>query len=422
MAAPTFFKLGTGQPAFSVETPIRAFEPARPYPQNPSAIVYRTRFMQLRAYYSRPVANTPHPNLPQVYFADDVDFQDRTSGLIEWTRVYLTLPDQWSDYESYPYAYPGYYATPNVPGRPPIVRTTTARLVQDYTLVGALPTYSTNVVNGDDLGSASWAAGDMTKASNVASIPACAGGANYAAKLTPNATNAFHFISNNSNLSVGPASASVFVKSAGYSQAEVQLYSTGTFANVAVDLNTGLMLSGNTENATVAAIGDGWWRIGVGSASVNANAGIRVCVANNGTTTFLGDGTNAVYAWRAQVAPTFALPHATIPPSGASSANANYPCATPGDIPTTIASVFAYGVIITGPSYGQSIGFLSDTVVSNTNVNQISASIPSLTNYKANVTADAANSNSYALEATDSTLGLYQGSMWVRQRRLVKAR
>lgn len=424
MADSMFFKRSASQPAFSVETPIRAFEPARPYPQNPSAIVYRTRFIQLRAYYTRPVANTPHPNLPQVYFADDVDFQDRTSGMIEWTRVYLTLPDTWSDYESYPYPYPGYYPTPNVTGRPPMVRTTTARLLQEYVIVGTLPNYVNNVASGDNLGTSQWADLDLTKVPNATTIPVCAGGGNYAAFLRPNVTNGYHYISNNSNAPLGPMSASVFLKAGGYTQAEVQVRGVSAFANVSVDLSTGQMIGGNVENATFAAIGDGWWRAGVGISNAPANSSITILVVNNRENQFLGDGTNGIYAWRAQVSPTFELPHATVAPSGLSSTNAAYPIPTPAEVPVSIATQFAYGVVITGPSAGQTIGqsYLSDQIVSNTNVVQVSASIPSLTNYKANVASDTSNTNSYSLEATDSTMSLYQGSIWVRQRRLVKAR
>ncbi len=418
-----FFNTSPTQPAFYSEVCIRAFEPVFPYPQNPLAIVYRARFMQLRAYYTRPVVNTPHPNLPQVYFADDTDFQDRLNGVIEWTRVYLTLPPPWSDYESYPYAYPGYYSTANIPGRPPMVRTTTARLLQEYALVGALPNYANNIANGDDPGGASWTSTSLTHSPNVANIPACAGGLNIAPALIPDVASSSHWTSQSGTVAAGQITAAIFVKKAGYSRVELQVDDGGSgFANYAVDLETGVRLSGNYSNASISAIGEGWWRVTVTSSNSASNPTLKLFVLdNNSNATFAGDGISAIYAWRGQLVPG-SVPHATIAPSGSAIGNANYPLATPGDIPGTIANVFTYGVVITGPSLGQSLGFLSDVIVSNTNVNQVSASIPSLTNYKAQATADAANANSYSLEATDATIGLYQGSIWTRQRRQVKSR
>ncbi len=418
-----FFNTAPTQPAFSAEVCIRAFEPVYPYPQNPLAIVYRARFMQLRAYYTRPAVNTPHPNLPQVYFADDTDFQDRLNGVIEWTRIYLTLPPTWSDYESYPYPYPGYYATSNAPGRPPQVRTTTARLLQEYALVGALPNYSTNISNGDDPGGAGWTPSGLTYNANSIAIPSCAGGTVVAPKLRPNVASGSHSVSQAGTISAGAITGAIFVKPAGYNHVQLLVDDSGLgTADCTVDLSTGILVSGNYSNASVSAIGEGWWRVAVTSNTSAANPTLRLFVLDeNYSSSFAGDGTSAIYAWRGQLTPG-SVPHATIAPNGTAIGTANYPLATPGEIPGTIASQFAYGIVITGPSLGQSIGFLSDTIVSNTNVNQVSASIPSLTNYKANATADAANANSYSLEATDATIGLYQGSIWTRQRRQVKSR
>lgn len=421
-----FFNTAPTQPAFAEEVCIRAFEPVFPYPQNPLAIVYRARFMQLRAYYTRPAVNTPHPNLPQVYFADDTDFQDRLNGMIEWTRIYLTLPPTWSDYESYPYAYPGYYATSNVPGRPPMVRTTTARLLQEYALVGTLPNFSDLLTNYDDFNNADWSKTGGTTTPNATNIPACAGGTNTAALFVENNSGGSHYVGQASNGNYAVMSAGVLVKAAGRTVVKAVIDAgTGLSANdLTVDLQTGIVLRNNTSNYSVSAMGDGWWRISITTPSSGPSSPQLSVVAcdSNGNSSYTGDGRGAFYAWRGQLVSGSIIPHATVPPSGSAIGNANYPLATPGDIPGTIANIFTYGVVITGPSLGQSLGFLSDVIVSNTNVNQVSASIPSLTNYKAQATADAANANSYSLEATDATIGLYQGSIWTRQRRQVKSR
>lgn len=49
-------------------------------------------------------------------------------------------------------------------------------------------------------------------------------------------------------------------------------------------------------------------------------------------------------------------------------------------------------------------------------------SSPTLTAYKALVTTDAADPTSYSIEAHDSILEPYQGNIWRRTRRLIKAR
>jgi hypothetical protein len=403
-----FFKTAPNQPAFSVETPIRSFEPTRPYPQNPSAIIYRTRFMQLRAYYTKPTPNTPHPNLPQVYFADDVDFQDRTSGLMEWTRIYSTLPDSWTDFESYAYNFPGYQAGIGL-NRQPITKTITSRLTEDYFLVGTLTNYATNIAGGDDVGGGVWNMNRMTAASNSTNVPACAGGGLFGAKLAPVAVAGTHDVSQNSNATTGAMTADVFVKVAGLTKVDLQIDDGGSgFANVAVDLNTGIAYGGNYANASVAAVGDGWWRINVGVATANANAAFRMLVLdNNGNSNYTGDGTNGVYAWRAQMVPGSSVPYPTIPPTTTVDGN-SYPISNPGIIPVKFGQQYLYNWNNTVAAY---LG---------------SGSTPNYNTYIAWVNADQAatsnGANSYSIEAIDSVLNLWNGSVWSRQRRFVKAR
>lgn len=407
MAAETFFKRADNQPAFSVETPIRAFEPTRPYPQNPSAIIYRVRFMQLRAYYQRPTANTPHPNLPQVYFADDTDFQDRMAGMIEWTRIYSTLPASWTDYESYAYNFPGFVFGTGPLNRQPITKTVTAKLTEDYFLIGALPNYSTNVANGDDLANGSWVAVAMTQTANAAAIPAAAGSSVVAAKLTPTAVPGTHSVSQASSIAtVGSKVADVFVKGAGYTRAELQIDDGGAgFANVTVDLDTGLIQSGNYANAAVAAIGEGWWRINLGVTTSNASAAMKLLVLSPNSSSYTGDGSSGIYAWRAQMTPGATYPHATIAPV-LTADGVNYPINTAGEIPTKFGQQYLYSWTNVVTAY------LATT------------SNPTYNAYQALVATDQsnANANRYSIEATDSTLNLWTGSVWNRERRFVKAR
>jgi hypothetical protein len=408
MSADFYFKTGPNQPAFSVETPVRAFEPTRPYPQNPSAIIYRTRFIQLRAYYVRPTANTPHPNLPQVYFADDVDFQDRTSGLVEWTRIYATLPDSWTDFESYAYNFPGYQAGIGL-NRQPITKTITSRLTEDYFIVGTLTNFSNLLVNYDDMANISWQVFGATTSANQTSIPICAGGTVTAAKITESSSNARHMIYQNDATNYATKSGACFVKAAERTVAKVCIYEANYYRNdVVVDLNTGLVLSSNAKSVSVAAIDGGWWRIGVTSnyTANYANLMIMSC-DSNGNDYYQGDGTSGIYAWRGQLVTGTVIPAATVPPTTTVDGN-SYPIANPGIIPVKFGQQYLYNWNNTVAAY---LG---------------SGSTPNYNTYSAWVTADQAatsnGANSYSIEATDSVLNLWNGSMWSRQRRFVKAR
>jgi hypothetical protein len=400
-----FFKTAPGQPAFSEEVCTQAFEPTRPYPQNPSAIIYRARFKQLRAYYTKPTPNTPHPNLPQVYFVDDVDFQDRMAGLIEWTRIYSTLPTSWNDFASDAYTFPGLSGI-----RVPVAKTVTQKIIQDYFLVGTLPTFDNLLSSYDNFAAAAWNANGVTVSANVANVPACAGGSNVAAQLVDNGAT-FHFVVQGSGATAAKPVAA-FVKNGNANVARIAMVAAGAanldLAYATVDLRTGLVIANANAVGQVAAIGDGWWRIGlenvVGS-QTNAGLALAIC-DDNGNTSYAATG-RTLYAWRGMVPNVgTTIPHATVAPVLTPDA-ANYPVPNADNIPVKFGLQYIY-------QWSQNVAaeYLDG------------GTTPNINTYQGWVAIDAANgnSNSYSIESTDSTLGLWQGSIWNRQRHFVKAR
>lgn len=427
MSLPKFsFFPGTGNPDFTVEVATREFEPERPYPQNPQVIVYRTRFSQLRAYYSKPIPNLPHPNLPQVYFADDIEFQDKLAGMIEWTRVYVTLPTSWNDFASEAYNFPGYQGTLSVLGRNPFTHIVTTKVVRDYYAVGTLTTFQNNLANYDDFNNVSWVKGNTNSAANSTAVPACAGGSIVAAKITETGTTSVHTVSQLGLTQGGTVGAGIFLRASERTKAQVVISNATGIAvgNVAVDLQTGQITVTN-GNGSIVAVGDGWFRVGITAASgtgANSNATLQLFLADaNGNTSYAGDGTSGLFAWRGQLVSGNAVPYSTVPPTVAGDGNTNYPLATADVVPQKFGTQFLYqvpwGLGATNAVAGQFISeFLSDGGFG------IIATSPNLTSYKANVTADAANANSYSIESQDSVQTLWYGSIWERQRKFVKAR
>ncbi len=442
------FKTASGQPDFTQEVAQRSFEPERPFSKNSSAIIYRTRFMQLRAYYAKPADNTPHPDLPQVYFADDVDFQDRTSGLIEWTRVYTTLPNSWNDYESTSYPYPGFlnFGNGNV-GRVEFSQTVTSKTPKDYFLVGPLFGFTNELASYDDFSNAAWAKTGINVTTIGAGGPQCADSPNVS-RLTEDGSNGRHFAIQGSG-DTGPGEeGAVFAKIGTCNVAKVAVVAAGgpnySSQFCTVDLRTGtVLINSNDSVPRVAAIDNGWWRIGVEKTTVNlANISLAVMMCDDsGNDSYVGTN-RTMEVWRGQLTDLLSG-GATVPPT-VTPDGTNYPVTSVDNIPQIYALRYFFGqgfdsVFSTfGSTSVQLVGLLgglTDTLFYNVNVpngngNTVASTLlwtqsnPSLTNYNANVAGDNANSNSYSIEADGSIITQFAGSssMWERKRRLVKAR
>lgn len=132
MPAAQFFT-AAGQPAFTTET--QTGDWAREYAFaaiEPTAKVFRAPFAQLANSISRP-SNLANYNINGVicWFCDDVGFRDLRGGFQEWTREVASLPENFNDYESYSYAFPGYYL-----GRDPFTQAPTSKVLREFFVVG----------------------------------------------------------------------------------------------------------------------------------------------------------------------------------------------------------------------------------------------------------------------------------------------
>lgn len=107
MASVSFYT-GPGQNAFTTATRVGDYEIAYPMGEGaPSAIVIRARYQQTRADYSRPaVGTTLTYNAATAYFINDEGFRDLRNSVVEWTRVWATVPSSWSEPEEYAFTYP----------------------------------------------------------------------------------------------------------------------------------------------------------------------------------------------------------------------------------------------------------------------------------------------------------------------------
>jgi hypothetical protein len=110
---PPDFKTGSGQPAFTTETQCGDYTVEYALgAAEPTALIIRAPFMETRADYARPAANS---NITYggstAYFIDDLSFQDLRAGVAQWTREWATIPASWSEPEEYAFTYPAYSGT-----------------------------------------------------------------------------------------------------------------------------------------------------------------------------------------------------------------------------------------------------------------------------------------------------------------------
>lgn len=107
----TTFKVAAGQTAFTTAVQTADYEVSYPFGANePTAIVIKAPFMQTRADYARPAANTTLTyGSATAYFIDDSDFRDERGGVCTWTRTWATIPATWSEPGgSIAYTFPAY--------------------------------------------------------------------------------------------------------------------------------------------------------------------------------------------------------------------------------------------------------------------------------------------------------------------------
>lgn len=132
-----FYKVASGQNDFSTATRVKGPVPSYPNPRDLSAVVYTETWWQLAADYTPLARNTAHPALA-AYLTDEQGFTSVAGGILEWQRIYATIPDGVPDYDRLAISYPGIYLNRN-----PYTQTVTVKLDKTYFLTGAGGTYAT---------------------------------------------------------------------------------------------------------------------------------------------------------------------------------------------------------------------------------------------------------------------------------------
>lgn len=146
-----FEKLAPDQPAFTTETQQGDYTVAYPLgAAEPSALLITARFMQYRANYARPAADTPLTyGSVTAYFVDDTDFVDERGGLTSWTRTWATVPATWSEDSEYAFPYPTFQGTANLGNSFPVTALTANNLARPITYT--LSTTATGISAGDQV-------------------------------------------------------------------------------------------------------------------------------------------------------------------------------------------------------------------------------------------------------------------------------
>lgn len=78
-----------------------------PFPRYLSAYLVRHRVQADRGYQDALALNTPHPDFPKAYLVEETPGEPVGNGLIEWERIYATIPPRMEDTEPYSWQRPG---------------------------------------------------------------------------------------------------------------------------------------------------------------------------------------------------------------------------------------------------------------------------------------------------------------------------
>jgi hypothetical protein len=145
----------------------------------------------------------------------------------------------------------------------------------------------------------SWTKASLTVAANTISAP---NGTLTADTLIEDTSNSVHRIFNNVAVSVSTSIAStysVYLKSAGRTRAWVR---DNDLLGALFNLSTGTIVSTDSGvTASITNVGDSWYRCTITKVSSSVSGRIVVYLDNGTSDTYIGNGTNALYIWGAQL-------------------------------------------------------------------------------------------------------------------------
>lgn len=82
-----------------------------PFQRDRSAYILEQDYLQRRDHYERGALDTPHPDEASAYLVHESAPRHFGGDVVQFTRIYATIPEPRTDYESYVYTVPGITVT-----------------------------------------------------------------------------------------------------------------------------------------------------------------------------------------------------------------------------------------------------------------------------------------------------------------------
>ena len=106
-----------------------------PIAQNDSAIIYERDYVQNEADWSPLAMDTADGTFVDAFLVEETITNQIGGSLIEWTRRFATVPDNWTEYDQRMFQFPGYYNDPDTGGfRAPMNKNATVEVRNSYYL------------------------------------------------------------------------------------------------------------------------------------------------------------------------------------------------------------------------------------------------------------------------------------------------
>jgi hypothetical protein len=110
------YYVGTGQAAWNVAVTVGLPVWEEVIPEIRNKIAFRQRHMQTAASYSPLALSTTYtahgvygvPNSPSYFLVGEENLTDKGGGVVEFDRVWASVPTTWLSFEDYAYTYPAY--------------------------------------------------------------------------------------------------------------------------------------------------------------------------------------------------------------------------------------------------------------------------------------------------------------------------
>ena len=141
---------------FTTATLCSPYRITLPIERDITAKIVEQDFMVAYGSYTPLALDTAHPTVTTAYLVKEAGHTQIGNGIIQFTRVYATIPANRDDYDTFTYTFPGLYSTGdgNPPynqywesvtgeGRDPFPDTVTSRVKNEYFLCATGQTYTT---------------------------------------------------------------------------------------------------------------------------------------------------------------------------------------------------------------------------------------------------------------------------------------